>query len=225
MTAPDSPLARLEFQIAQAAEAASRRATDVTLLAVGKRQSPAAIRALFEQGQRAFAENYVQEALPKQALLADIDIVWHFIGRIQRNKTRDIAAHFDWVHTVDRAEVAERLSAQRPPDRAPLNCLIEVNVSGEASKGGTSPEALPALVAIMKTLPGLRLRGLMCLPAPSPDLDAQRAAFRQLRLLRDQMGDPALSLLSMGTSSDFTAAILEGADIVRIGTALFGARA
>ncbi len=225
MTAPDSPLARLEFQIAQAAEAASRRATDVTLLAVGKRQSPAAIRALFEQGQRAFGENYVQEALPKQALLADIDIVWHFIGRIQRNKTRDIAAHFDWVHTVDRAEVAERLSAQRPPDRAPLNCLIEVNVSGEASKGGISPEALPALVAIMKTLPGLRLRGLMCLPAPSPDLDVQRAAFRQLRLLRDQMGDPALSLLSMGTSSDFTAAILEGADIVRIGTALFGARA
>ncbi len=225
MTAPDSPLARLEFQIAQAAEAASRRATDVALLAVGKRQSPAAIRALYEQGQRAFAENYVQEALPKQALLADIDIVWHFIGRIQRNKTRDIAAHFDWVHTVDRAEVAERLSAQRPPDRAPLNCLIEVNVSGEASKGGISPEALPALVAIMKTLPGLRLRGLMCLPAPSPDLDAQRAAFRQLRLLRDQMGDPALSLLSMGTSSDFTAAILEGADIVRIGTALFGARA
>lgn len=225
MTAPDSPLARLEFQIAQAAQAASRRATDVALLAVGKRQSPAAIRALFEQGQRAFAENYVQEALPKQALLADIDIVWHFIGRIQRNKTRDIAAHFDWVHTVDRAEVAERLSAQRPPDRAPLNCLIEVNVSGEASKGGVSPEALPALVAIMKTLPGLRLRGLMCLPAPSPDLDAQRAAFRQLRLLRDQMGDPALSLLSMGTSSDFTAAILEGADIVRIGTALFGARA
>lgn len=225
MTAPDSPLARLEFQIAQAAEAASRRATDVALLAVGKRQSPAAIRALFEQGQRAFAENYVQEALPKQALLPDIDIVWHFIGRIQRNKTRDIATHFDWVHTVDRAEVAERLSAQRPPDRAPLNCLIEVNVSGEASKGGISPEALPALVAIMKTLPGLRLRGLMCLPAPSPDLDAQRAAFRQLRLLRDQMGDPALSLLSMGTSSDFTAAILEGADIVRIGTALFGARA
>ena len=225
MTAPDSPLARLEFQIAQAAEAASRRATDVTLLAVGKRQSPAAIRALFEQGQRAFGENYVQEALPKQALLADIDIVWHFIGRIQRNKTRDIAAHFEWVHTVDRAEVAERLSAQRPPDRAPLNCLIEVNVSGEASKGGVSPEALPALVAIMKTLPGLRLRGLMCLPAPSPDLDVQRAAFRQLRLLRDQMGDPALSLLSMGTSSDFTAAILEGADIVRIGTALFGARA
>ncbi|MDH4380908.1 MAG: YggS family pyridoxal phosphate-dependent enzyme [Gammaproteobacteria bacterium] len=225
MTEANSPLAQVQRHIAEAAEAASRRATDVTLLAVGKRQSPAAIRTLFEQGQRAFGENYLQEALPKQALLADIDIVWHFIGRIQRNKTRDIAAHFDWVHTVDRAEVAERLSAQRPPDRAPLNCLIEVNVSGEASKGGVSPEALPALVAIMKTLPGLRLRGLMCLPAPSPDLDAQRAAFRQLRLLRDQMGDPALSLLSMGTSSDFTAAILEGADIVRIGTALFGARA
>ena len=224
MTEPDSPLAQLHRQIAQAAEAAGRRAADVALLAVGKRQSPTAIRALFEQGQRAFAENYVQEALPKQALLADIDIVWHFIGRIQRNKTRDIAAHFDWVHTVDRAEVAERLSAQRPPARGPLNCLIEVNVSGEASKGGVSPEALPALVAIMNALPGLRLRGLMCLPAPSPDLDAQRAAFRQLRLLRDQMGDPALSLLSMGTSSDFAAAILEGADIVRIGTALFGAR-
>ena len=224
MTEPDSPLARLQFQIAQAAEAAGRHAADVTLLAVGKRQSPAAIRALFEQGQRAFAENYVQEALTKQALLADIDIVWHFIGRIQRNKTRDIAAHFDWVHTVDRAEVAERLSDQRPPARGPLNCLIEVNVSGEASKGGVSPEALPALVAIMNALPGLRLCGLMCLPAPNPDLDAQRSAFRQLRVLREQMGDPALSLLSMGTSSDFEAAILEGADIVRIGTALFGAR-
>jgi len=224
MTEPDSPLARLQFQIAQAAEAAGRHAADVTLLAVGKRQSPAAIRALFEQGQRAFAENYVQEALTKQALLADIDIVWHFIGRIQRNKTRDIAAHFDWVHTVDRAEVAERLSDQRPPARGPLNCLIEVNVSGEASKGGVSPEALPALVAIMNALSGLRLRGLMCLPAPNPDLDAQRSAFRQLRVLREQMGDPALSLLSMGTSSDFEAAILEGADIVRIGTALFGAR-
>ena len=224
MTEPDSPLARLQFQIAQAAEAAGRHAADVTLLAVGKRQSPAAIRALFEQGQRAFAENYVQEALTKQALLADIGIVWHFIGRIQRNKTRDIATHFDWVHTVDRAEVAERLSAQRPPARGPLNCLIEVNVSGEASKGGVSPEALPALVAIMNALPGLRLCGLMCLPAPNPDLDAQRSAFRQLRVLREQMGDPALSLLSMGTSSDFEAAILEGADIVRIGTALFGAR-
>jgi PLP dependent protein len=224
MTEPDSPLAQLQFQIAQAAEAAGRHAADVTLLAVGKRQSPAAIRALFEQGQRAFAENYVQEALTKQALLAHIDIVWHFIGRIQRNKTRDIAAHFDWVHTVDRAEVAERLSDQRPPARGPLNCLIEVNVSGEASKGGVSPEALPALVAIMNALPGLRLCGLMCLPAPNPDLDAQRSAFRQLRVLREQMGDPALSLLSMGTSSDFEAAILEGADIVRIGTALFGAR-
>jgi pyridoxal phosphate enzyme (YggS family) len=224
MTEPDSPLARLQFQIAQAAEAAGRHAADVALLAVGKRQSPAAIRALFEQGQRAFAENYVQEALTKQALLADIGIVWHFIGRIQRNKTRDIAAHFDWVHTVDRAEVAERLSAQRPTARGPLNCLIEVNVSGEASKGGVSPEALPALVAIMNALPGLRLCGLMCLPAPNPDLDAQRSAFRQLRVLREQMGDPALSLLSMGTSSDFEAAILEGADIVRIGTALFGAR-
>ena len=224
MTEPDSPLAQLQLQIAQAAEAAGRHAADVTLLAVGKRQSPAAIRALFEQGQRAFAENYVQEALTKQALLADIDIVWHFIGRIQRNKTRDIAAHFDWVHTVDRAAVAERLSDQRPPARGPLNCLIEVNVSGEASKGGVSPEALPALVAIMNALPGLRLCGLMCLPAPNQDLDAQRSAFRHLRVLREQMGDPALSLLSMGTSSDFEAAILEGADIVRIGTALFGAR-
>ena len=224
MTDPDSPLERLQRQIAQAAQAAGRRASEVTLLAVGKRQSPAAIRTLYEQGQRAFAENYVQEALGKQASLADLDIVWHFIGRIQRNKTRDIAAHFDWVHTVDRAEVAERLSAQRPPARGPLNCLIEVNVSGEASKGGVSPEGLPALVSIITALPGLRLRGLMCLPAPSPDSAGQRLAFRQLRQLRDQLGDPALSLLSMGTSSDFAAAILEGADIVRIGTALFGAR-
>jgi pyridoxal phosphate enzyme (YggS family) len=226
MTEPDSPLAQLHRQIAQAAETAGRRAADVALLAVGKRQSPTAIRALFEQGQRAFAENYVQEALAKQALLADIDIVWHFIGRIQRNKTRDIAAHFDWVHTVDRAEVAERLSAQRPPARGPLNCLIEVNVSGEASKGGVSPEALPALVAIMNALPGLRLRGLMTIPEPAPDYAHALAVHQAAKDLWDQLRAAGLEMdtLSMGMSADLEAALAAGSTMVRVGSALFGSR-
>jgi pyridoxal phosphate enzyme (YggS family) len=242
MTEPDSPLARLQFQIAQAAEAAGRHAADVTLLAVGKRQSPAAIRALFEKGQRAFAENYVQEALTKQALLADIDIVWHFIGRIQRNKTRDIAAHFDWVHTVDRAEVAERLSDQRPPARGPLNCLIEVNVSGEASKSGCTPQEAPALALAIIQYPSLSLRGVMAIPAASDDPVAQRAAFARARgvyvtikvVLQQQaaatpLGPAARALprfdtLSMGMSADLEAAIAEGATLVRVGSAIFGDR-
>lgn len=223
---PEARDARAQVLAAMAAAArtAGRAPDSVSLLAVGKRQAPDAIRALAAAGQVAFAENYVQEALAKQTALADLPLVWHFIGRIQRNKTREIARAFSWVHTIDRPEIAERLSAQRPSGHPPLNCLLEVNVSGEASKGGVAPAELPALARTVAGLPGLQLRGLMCLPAPVEGFEAQRAAFRQLRDLRDALGLPGLEVLSMGTSNDFEAAIAEGATIVRIGTALFGAR-
>ena len=217
----DAVLARI-----RAAEAAHGRAPgSVSLLAASKQQDPGIIRATAAAGQRAFGENYVQEALPKMAALRDLDLNWHFIGRIQRNKTRDIAAHFDWVHTLDRLDVARRLSAQRPADRAPLQVLIEVNVSGETSKGGIPPAEVAAFAAALRELPGLELRGLMCLPAPEDDYARQRAAFARLRELLVGLGDPALDTLSMGTSSDLEAAIAEGATLVRVGTAIFGARA
>ncbi len=217
----DAVLARI-----RAAEAAHGRAPgSVRLLAASKQQSPGTIRATAAAGQHAFGENYVQEALPKMAALRDLDLNWHFIGRIQRNKTRDIAAHFDWVHTLDRLDLARRLAAQRPADLAPLQVLIEVNVSGEASKGGLAPETVPAFAAALRELPGLVLRGLMCLPAPEDDFARQRAAFARLRGLLAALGDPALDTLSMGTSSDLEAAIAEGATMVRVGTAIFGARA
>ena len=217
-------LRTVQAQLSAAATACGRAPSSVALLAVSKRQSVDAIRALVTAGQRAFGENYLQEALPKIDALEGSGLEWHFIGRIQRNKTRDIAVRFDWVHTIDRLEIAERLSRQRPPERAPLQCLIEVNVSGEASKGGVAPDALPTLAAAVKSLPGLRLRGLMALPAPEEDVAAQRAAFRSLREALEALRDPALDTLSMGTSADFPAAIAEGATMVRIGTALFGAR-
>jgi pyridoxal phosphate enzyme (YggS family) len=217
----DAVLARI-----RAAEAAHGRAPgSVGLLAASKQQSPATLRATAAAGQRAFGENYVQEALPKMAALRDLDLNWHFIGRIQRNKTRDIAVHFDWVHTLDRLDIARRLSAQRPAERAPLQVLIEVNVSGETSKGGIAPEAVPAFAAALRELPGLALRGLMCLPAPEDDFARQRAAFARLRGLLAELGDPTLDTLSMGTSSDLEAAIAEGATLVRVGTAIFGPRA
>jgi pyridoxal phosphate enzyme (YggS family) len=183
----------------------------------------AAMRAVAEEGQCAFGENYLQEALPKMAALADLDLSWHFIGRLQSNKTRDVATRFDWVHSLDRLKLAERLSAQRPLDRPPLQCLIEVNVSGEASKAGVSPDELPELVGAVHALPHLRLRGFMTLPAPTADPMAQRAAFAHLRELLAPYA-PAFDTLSMGTSEDYAAAIAEGATIVRIGTALFGPR-
>ena len=210
----------------RAAEIAHGRAPgSVGLLAASKQQNPETIRAAAAAGQRAFGENYVQEALPKMAALRDLDLSWHFIGRIQRNKTRDIAAHFDWVHTLDRLDIARRLSAQRPADRAPLQVLVEINVSGETSKAGIAPEAVAAFAAALRELPGLALRGLMCLPAPEEEFERQRAPFARLRGLLADLGDPAIDTLSMGTSSDLEAAIAEGATIVRVGTAIFGARA
>lgn len=224
MSEPNLAWTGVLARIAQAAAHANRATTPPQLLAVSKRQPVAALRALAAAGQSAFGENYLQEALPKMAALAELNLSWHFIGRIQRNKTRDIAAHFDWVHTLDRAEIAQRLSAQRPATRPPLRCLIEVNISGEASKAGVTPAGLPALVALVRSLPGLALRGLMCLPAPTTTEHEQRRPFRQLRQLRDALGDLGLEELSMGTSADFQAAIAEGSTLVRIGTALFGPR-
>ena len=198
----------------------------VDLLAVSKTFGAAAVRELAACGQREFGENYLQEALEKQAQLADLPLVWHFIGPIQSNKTRAIAENFSWVHGIDRLKIAERLSAQRPPDRSPLQVCIEANVSGEASKGGVAVAELPALAEAVAKLPGLQLRGLMAIPAPAPDPAAQRAAFRQVREQFDALRARgyALDTLSMGMSGDLEAAILEGATLVRIGTALFGER-
>jgi hypothetical protein len=223
---PCERLQAVQARIAAAVAEAGRDAATLQLLAVSKTFDAAAVRGLAACGQRAFGENYVQEALDKQTALQDLPLEWHFIGPIQSNKTRTIAAHFSWVHSVDRLKIAERLSAQRTPGLPPLQVCIEVNVSGEASKGGVMPAELPALAHAIATLPGLALRGLMAIPAPTPEVPAQRAAFRQLREQFDALRARgyALDTLSMGMSGDLEAAILEGATIVRVGTALFGER-
>lgn len=230
MTAADStPAERLhavQARIADAAAEAGREPAAVRLLAVSKTFGDAAVRALADAGQREFGENYVQEALEKQAALRDLPLEWHFIGPIQSNKTRVVAENFSWVHSIDRLKIAERLSAQRPPGLPPLQVCIEINVSGEASKGGVVPAELPALAGAVAQLPGLRLRGLMAMPAPVQEVAAQRAAFRLVREQFDALRarGHTLDTLSMGMSGDLEAAILEGATIVRIGTALFGER-
>ncbi|MCA1977834.1 MAG: YggS family pyridoxal phosphate-dependent enzyme [Thiobacillus sp.] len=213
-------------RIEAAARQAGRAAEDVQLLAVSKTFPAAAVRAMAACGQRAFGENYVQEALEKMAALADLPLEWHFIGPLQSNKTRLVAENFAWVHSVDRLKIAERLSAQRPPGLPPLSVCIEVNVSGEASKGGVAPAGLPVLAAAVGSLPGLKLRGLMAIPAPSDNPVSQRAAFHRVRVLFDDLvaRGHALDTLSMGMSADLEAAILEGATLVRVGTALFGSR-
>jgi pyridoxal phosphate enzyme (YggS family) len=221
-----SCLAGVRARIQAATRSAGRPPEAVGLIAVSKLQGAAAVRTAFVAGQRAFGENYVQEALDKQAALTDLAIEWHFIGRIQANKTRVIAASFDWVHGLADAGHARRLSDQRPAGRPPLKACIQVNTSGEASKGGVPPEAVADLLAACAGLSGLRVVGLMTLPAPGADPQAQRAPLRALRLLRDRLATPErpLTVLSMGMSDDLEAAILEGATLVRIGTAIFGAR-
>jgi len=223
---PGDRLHAVQARIARAAAAARRDAAEVRLLAASKTFGAAAVRDLAASGQREFGENYVQEALEKQVLLRDLPLLWHFIGPIQSNKTRAIAENFSWVHSVDRPKIAERLSAQRPAGLPPLQVCIEVNVSGEASKGGVAPAELPALAEAVSKLPGLRLRGLMAIPAPTPEVATQRAAFRQVREQFDALRARGyvLDTLSMGMSGDLEAAILEGSTIVRIGTALFGER-
>ena len=221
-----SHLAEVLARIRAAEQRYGRPAGSVGLVAVSKRQPAAAIRAAYLAGQRAFGENYVQEALAKQDELADLDIEWHFIGRIQANKTRQIAERFAWVHSLCDARHAQRLDAQRPAALAPLQVCIQVNTSGEASKEGLAPEAVGDLLDACAGLERLRVRGLMTLPAPAQDLAGQRAPFDALRNLRDRLATPGqpLDTLSMGMSDDLEAAIAEGATLVRIGTAVFGPR-
>ncbi|MEM1112595.1 MAG: YggS family pyridoxal phosphate-dependent enzyme [Pseudomonadota bacterium] len=215
------------LQRVRLAEQKYQRISDTCeLLAVSKTRPPEDLRAAYAAGQRAFGENYLQDALDKIEALADLDIEWHFIGPIQSNKTRPIAAHFHWVHSIDRIKIARRLSEQRSPELPPLNICLQVNVSGEASKSGLAPEALPELVNEIAGLPGLTLRGLMAIPAPSAEFNAQRQPFAQLRelLTACQLEAPAMTTLSMGMSADLEAAIAEGATLVRVGTDIFGPR-
>ena len=196
------------------------------LLAVSKTFPADALRAACAAGQSRFGENYVQEALAKQAELADLDLEWHFIGPLQSNKTRPVAENFSWVHSVERLKIAERLSIQRPADLPPLNICVQVNVSGEASKSGCAPTEVPALCRAVAALPKLRLRGLMAIPESTEDSALARQRFANLRALRDRLNETGLALdtLSMGMSHDLEDAIMEGATLVRVGTAIFGER-
>lgn len=216
-------IAKVRARIREAAQATGRDPEGVNLLAVSKTKPAADVREAYAAGMVDFGENYLQEALAKQAELADLPLTWHFIGPIQSNKTRPIAEHFQWVHSVDRLKVAERLSAQRPAHLPALNVCLQVNVSGEDSKSGCSAAELPELARAVAALPNLKLRGLMAIPEPTEDVAAQRAAFARLRELLTTL-DLGLDTLSMGMSHDLEAAIAEGATWVRIGTALFGAR-
>lgn len=223
-------LQAVEATIAEAVQAAGRQRREVQLLAVSKTFPAEAVLEAMAAGQRAFGENYLQEAIDKIAHVARAQpgtpVEWHFIGPIQSNKTRPIAASFDWVHTVERLKIAQRLSEQRPAGLAPLNICLQVNISGEASKSGATEAELPALARAVAVLPNLRLRGLMAIPERATDPGQQRAAFARLRMLGDALRADGLALdtLSMGMSGDMGAAIAEGATIVRIGSAIFGAR-
>lgn len=221
-----STLVAVQTRIAAATAAAGRPPGAVRLLAVSKTRPASDVRALFEAGQRAFGENYVQEAEAKMAELADLGIEWHHIGRVQGNKTRAIAERFQWVHGVTDEQQARRLSRQRPADLPPLDVCIQVNVSNEATKAGVAIPTLEPLARAVAALPNLRLRGLMAIPEPCTDPVAQRLPFRALRELSDRLRAAGLELdtLSMGMSDDLEAAILEGATLVRVGTALFGPR-
>lgn len=216
-------ISTLAERIRDAAQASGRDPASVGLLAVSKTKPASDLREAYTAGLRDFGENYLQEALGKQTELSDLPLIWHFIGPIQSNKTRAIAENFAWVHSVDRLKIAQRLSEQRPADMPPLNICVQVNVSGEASKSGCTPEDLPALAQAISDLPNLRLRGLMAIPEPTEDSDEQNAAFAAVRTLQDHLNLP-LDTLSMGMSHDLEAAIAQGATWVRIGTALFGAR-
>ncbi len=222
-------LQQVRQRIGQACALAQRPVRSVTLLAVGKTFGPDALREACAAGQRAFGENYVQEASAKIDTLADLraQLEWHLIGPLQGNKTGAAAQAFDWVHSVDRLKIAQRLSAQRPPGLAPLSVCLQVNVSGEPSKSGVAPTELPALAQAVAALPRLRLRGLMAIPEPAGDEAAQRQPHRALRELLEALRQQGLALdtLSMGMSADLEAAVLEGATLVRVGTAIFGERA
>ena len=226
MSAIATNLQAVRTRIAAAASAAGRTPESITLLAVSKTKPLADVLAAAAAGQSAFGENYVQEGCEKAAATVDRSLEWHFIGPLQSNKTRLVAEHFAWVHSVDRLKIAERLSAQRPTDLPPLQVCVQVNVSGEASKSGCTPAEALALCQAVAALPQLRLRGLMAIPEPADDAAAQRAPLRRLRELYESIRAAGLPLdtLSMGMTHDLEAAIAEGATIVRVGTAIFGER-
>jgi pyridoxal phosphate enzyme (YggS family) len=209
-----------------AAESTAGRSTPVRLLAVSKTKPASAIRELAALGQVAFGENYVQEAIAKSTELAELALEWHAIGPLQSNKCRDVARHLDWLQTLDRQKLVTPLAQHRSADRAPLNVLIQVNIDDEASKSGCAPGEIGALADAIRTEPNLRLRGLMAIPAPLPDLARRRDAFARMRTLFETLAvdDAAIDTLSMGMSDDFELAIAEGATMVRIGSALFGMR-
>ena len=210
----------------QSAQASSQFGQTVKLVAVSKAQPAAAIREAYIAGQAIFGENYLQEALDKQAQLGDLNIEWHFIGPIQSNKTQPISQHFSWVHSIDRLKIAQRLNESRPDDLPPLQVCIQVNVSNEDSKSGVLPDDVTALAAEIGKLPKLRLRGLMAIPAPTHDINQQIAQFKRVRQCYDALLAKGFTLdtLSIGMSDDYPAAIAQGATLVRIGSALFGAR-
>ncbi len=226
MGAIAAALQAVHARIAAACAEAGRDPATVQLLAVSKTHPADAIRAAFAAGQRAFGESYVQEALAKQAALADLEIEWHYIGPLQRNKTRAVAEHFAWVHGIDRLDLAERLSRQRPESLPPLQVCVQVNVGGETSKRGVPPDAAVALARQVAGLPRLKLRGFMTIPPPSDAPATQRGYFRVLAALLHQARAEGLDVdtLSMGMSQDLESAIAEGATIIRVGTAIFGAR-
>ena len=221
MSDPADALASIRRRIADAAPGRS-----VTLVAVGKAQPAEAIRALAAAGQRTFGENYVQEALAKRRSLADLPIEWHFIGPLQSNKCREVARHFDWLQSLDREKLIAPLARHRAPGAPPLDVLVQVNVDDEASKSGCRPEQVPALARAIAAEPRLRLRGLMSVPAPDPDFERRRAAFRRMRALYDDLAAAhgTVDTLSLGMSDDFELALAEGANMVRVGSALFGPR-
>jgi hypothetical protein len=226
MTTIAANLQAVRERIAGACATAGRDPATVVLLAVSKTWPAAAVGEAARAGQRAFGESYVQEAVAKIEALPEGELEWHFIGPLQSNKTRQVAEHFDWVHSVERLKTAERLSAQRQTHRSPLQTCIQVNISGEASKSGCDPAELPSLAHAVAQLPQIRLRGLMAIPEPTDDPVRQRWGFATLREMRDRLNSEGLALdtLSMGMSHDLEAAILEGATIVRVGTAIFGER-
>lgn len=226
MTVIADQLHAVRARIAAACHAAGRDPSEVGLLAVSKTFGPEAVRQAHAAGQLAFGENYVQEAVEKMALLADLPLQWHCIGPVQSNKTRLVAEHFQWVQTIDRIKIAQRLSDQRPAALPPLQVCIQVNVDGGPTKSGVSPAELPALAQAVAALPRLRLRGLMCIPDPLPDAAAMQAVFARARRLFDQLRAQGLPLdtLSMGMSGDLEAAIAAGSTLVRVGTAIFGGR-
>ena len=227
MTSIAVQLQAVRARIGAACLAAGRDPRDVALLAVSKSFGPEAVRQAHGAGQTAFGENYLQEAVGKMAVLADLPLQWHCIGPIQSNKTRLVAEHFDWAQTVDRLKIAERLQEQRPPHLAPLQVCIQVNIDGGATKSGVAPDEVMGLALAVARLPRLRLRGLMCIPEPQPDFESMKTTFLRARALYDSVRGAGLPLdtLSMGMSADLEAAVHAGSTMVRIGSALFGARA